>query len=46
MFNINYLKFFVLISFVSMMTVPFYLGIHLTPAFRKLIIDNADYDHG
>lgn len=42
MFNINYLKFFVLLSFVSVLTVPLYVGFHLTPAFRQLIIQNTE----
>ena len=42
MFNINYLKFFVLLSFLSLLTVPAYIGFHLTPAFRQLIIDNTE----
>ena len=42
MFNINYLKFFVLLSLISTLTVPLYIGFHLTPAFRQLIIDNTE----
>jgi diguanylate cyclase (GGDEF)-like protein len=41
MFNINYLKFFVLLSFISLLAVPLYLGLHLTPAFRQLIVNNT-----
>lgn len=42
MFNLNYVKFFVVISLAAVTAMPLYVGLYLTPPFQELIKTNAE----
>lgn len=42
MFNIKYVKFFVVLSLSVVIALPLYVGFYLTPAFEKFILINTE----